>query len=228
MPRRSNAKLPRSSLPSSRQRLIEFGARHPIEYDEKLDEFFSYMHTALGMAINPDIDGKTPNKRFFRIYDDPDRAGISIIERRLSRQQAQRGNVSWTNSDAGRIRQEIQNEIERCDLGGRTLNLTFTDVVRVGDADDKRKARKIALLPDPESAEAEFLLAEHEIAIEGIKGPLASLRYPYDEFLPHWTVSRIHQEAGHDAMSKGIQAVRHLLPLTVQLQPVEFFVGERL
>jgi hypothetical protein len=110
----------------------------------------------------------TRQKRLFRVYDDPKRVGISVLERRLPRAYAQRNRVKWTRNDVGRIQGEIKNELARMELAGRPLEATFTGAVRLGDADEN-KARKIGLILDQENEISEFITREHEIVIDVLK-----------------------------------------------------------
>jgi hypothetical protein len=167
------------------------------------------------------LPAKRP-KRLFRVYDDPDRVGVSVLERRLPRMYAQRNRIKWTKNDVGRIQGEIQNELARMSLAGQPLSATFTDVQRLGDADED-KARKLALVLDPESEISDFMVQEHAIVINGITGTLKRFRHPYSDFIPHWTVARVNREAGQANMSKAVAAIRSLLPLTVQLQRIHLF-----
>jgi hypothetical protein len=166
-------------------------------------------------------------KRLFRVYDDPRRVGISVLERRMPRTYAQKHRIRWNPNDVGRIKGEIRNEIARMDLAGRPLDATFTDVVRLGDADENN-ARKLGLVLDQESDVAEFIVREHEIVVNGISGTLKRFRHPYSDFIPHWTVARINKEASRASMSNSIKAVRAMLPFTVQLQSINLFSQQEL
>lgn len=265
----ANNLRPRGDLHANRLVQPEFGARHPINYTEKIDNFFTditdrFTEIMNGqseperdpeadieiidlevlereveellqqeeakeeLALLADDNGHTPEvfykrqKRLFRVYDDPKRVGVSVLERRLARSYAQRQRVKWTRNDAGRIKGEIGNELCRMNLAGQPLNATFTDVVRVGDADENN-ARKLALILDQESEVAEFLVREHEIVINGISGTLKRFRHPYSDYIPHWTVARVNKEAGLSKMTQAVKAVQSMMPLTVELHSVHLF-----
>jgi hypothetical protein len=224
MPR--HTRQARSSLGPSRTFEPEFGARHPITWNDEVQDFLAFADTALGQVLPPEEretgNGHKGTKRFYRIYDDPKRAGVSILERRLAQSYTQRQRIRWTKSDVGRIKGDIQNEICRLDLGLLPLQVTFTNVVRLGDADMGPRARKIGLIADQESTEAEFLASEHELVVNGITGSVKRFRYPYDSFIPHWTVARISREVEDCQKNKAVSAIAHLLPITVELQPIRF------
>ncbi len=182
---------PRSGLYSERTVQPIIGARHSVIEGDDIGFFFSEARMMLEQAISQNIQAsgdKIRRQNRFFLYDDPDRMGISILEQRLARTHAQRNRLRWTRNDVGRIQGEIQNELARLDLSGRTLQVTFDNVVRLGDADDK-KARKLGLVPNAEHAISDFLCSEHEISLNGITGSLQRFRYPYSgEWIPHLTI----------------------------------------
>lgn len=224
---RNNAR-PRSALPNQRLVTPEFGARHPIVYSEDVDFFFGDIITAFSQVIPTkeyfdDHGNVTKTKRLYRAYDDNRRIGISVLERRLPRSYAQKQRIKWTKNDIGRITGQIQNELARLDMAGQTIEATFTQVMRLGDIDEGPNARKLGLVVDQKSNLSELLVREHELVVGGISGSLKRFRYPYDTFIPHWTVARIHQEAGTEAIAKAVDALQHLLPLTVEVSPIEMY-----
>lgn len=232
MPRRNG---PRSSLHSTRATQPEFGARHPITYTDRIDGFFAELFLALDevvpTGVNVDRHGNERYKHQFRMYDDPKRVGVKVLERRLPRSYAQKQRVKWTQNDAGRIRGEIQNEIARLDLADTALEATFTNVVRLGDADESPNARKLGLILDQKSELSEFLAEEHAIVINGISGSLKRFHYPYDSFVPHWTVARIARmrgKEGTEGLVNAVGAIQDLLPITVQLEPIDLYSQQNL
>jgi hypothetical protein len=222
----------RSTLYSGRMRTPEFGARFPIVYNEDLDELFGSMHSALQMKIpdaEPNLDkGEKHGRRLFRIYDDPKRTGISVLERRITRRQSERSRFRWSHADAGRIRQEIQNELAYEELAEHPLLVSFTGILRVGDADTSEKARKLALIPDQTSREAEFMVRAHEITMNGIRGVLKDMKEPYSPYIPHFTCARINREAGYKSMDRAVEALQALLPVTVEVEPIRFYTEEEI
>lgn len=226
---------PRSSLPSVRAVQPEFGARHPIAYTDDIDLFFSEVFIVLDeiipQGVNVDNHAKVKNKHQFRVYDDPKRVGVSVLERRLTRSYAQRQRVKWTRNDIGRIKGEIQNEIDRLGIDSSSLTGTFTNVVRLGDAEAGPNARKLGLILDQESPISELLVSEHEIVVDGISGSLKRFKYPYDTFVPHWTLARIARvpEGKHgDEIHRAVAAIQHLMPITVQLEPINLYAHQSL
>jgi hypothetical protein len=219
----------RSSLRSDRMRIPEFGARYPFIYDDTVDDFFGDIHGALQVTFPKDeTDQKRNGKRHhFRVYDDPARAGISVLERRVVRSQAQRSRFRWSHADAARIRQEICDDLASAGLDEFPWEATFTNAVRVGDADSDN-ARKIGLIIDQESDVAEGLVLSHEIVINSMRGMLKSFREPYSPYIPHWTAARIDRQVGNLGMEKAMHAVQALLPVTVQLEPITFFTTEEI
>lgn len=219
---------PRSALPSSKIVAPEFGARHPIVWDEGIDIFIFDAYSALGGVI-PDrvtVDDHARNRKVsknFRIYEDPDRAGISVLERRLPRVYAQRQRVKWTRQDVGRIKGGIQNEVARLSLSGQFIDVTFTDVVRLGDSEAGPNATKLGLVVDQKSTAAELLIREHEIVVAGIESGLKRFKYPYDSYVPHWTVARVSRGAGVTALNNAVASLQELMPLAAQIEPLKLY-----
>lgn len=225
----------RDGLRSERSFYPELGVRHPVIDTDEIAFFFSDVATALGLAIPdvPVLDGAGRQRldkndeprvrRRFRVYDNFDRMGVSILERRLPAEYARKHRVRWTRQDTGRIRGDIQNEIGRLDLADRPLVVNLTNVVRLGDADaEADNSRKLGLIIDQASTEAEFLVREHAISIRGIQSSLNRFRYPYSHFVPHLTVARVFRDVPNDMLNGAVDAVQKLLPVQAELQPVRF------
>jgi hypothetical protein len=219
----------RSTLYAERGTQPVMGARHPIVDTDEVAFFFGGARHVLGEVL-PGITSRKKDeirrRDAFILYDDPDRMGVSILEQRLARTHAHHNRLKWTKNDRGRIRGEIQNELSRLNLTGRRLDVTFDNVVRLGDADEK-KARKLALVPEQESEVAEFLCREHEIAIDGISGSLQRFRYPYSgDWIPHLTIGRVFKEVPQGSIGKAVSAIKQMMPLTVQIEPLEFYTQQ--
>ena len=221
---------PRSTIKSEKTFYPELGARHPILETDRVGFFFAdltemVLDNCISPRVSKDSKGRDRVKRRFRVYDDPDRLGISILERRLSRRYGQKHRLQWTRQDVGRIRGEIENVIGRMNLGGVPLRASMTDVIRLGniDASDERDpGRKLALIVDQSSPVAEFLVKEHEAAIDGIQTTLSRFRYPYSSFIPHLTIASIDRTVPEDEIGKSIEGIRHLLPLEIEMHPIKF------
>lgn len=222
--------VPRSTLKSEKTTHPELGARHPLVETDELEFFFAdltdiVLENHISKRITQDRKGRDRVKRRFRVYDDPDRLGISILERRLSRRYGQKHRLQWTRQDVGRIRGEIENTIGRMELGGLPLKASMTEVVRLGSIDaseEQDPGRKLALIVDQSSPVAEFLVAEHEAAIDGIQTSLSRFRYPYSSFIPHLTVASIDRSVPDEEIGKSIKGIRHLLPLEIEMHPIKF------
>lgn len=217
---------PRSNLRSERTIQPTLAARHLIEDSDEIAFFFSDARTALEQVLPPeDIEtskGRFRKKELFRLYDDPDSAGLSIFEQRLAQKHGEKQRIRWTKSDVGRIRGDIQNDLAQLELTGFPLSVTFTGIARLGNA-DARKARKLALVPDQASTVAEFFCNEHETAVNGLSGSMKRFRYPYaGDWIPHWTVANIFKEVHYEKKNQAVRALANLLPLTVEVTPLKF------
>ena len=232
----------RSSLRHERSFYPEFGARHIATDCDTLAFFFDDMKHALrnilpSVAVfdertgEPKFDsfGEPRTKDLFRLYDHVDKTGISVLERRLASDYAKKHRIRWTKQDVGRIRGRIQDEIGRLDLADRNLTINFSNVVRVGDADaEGENARKLALIPDQATDEAEFLVREHAICVDGISTSLSRFRYPYSTYIPHMTLGRIFRDVPKESMNEVVESVQELLPIEVELNPIKFTLQQEI
>ena len=200
------------------------GALHPVIYSEELDFFYSDVDTALTNVVEPLIKandhGRVHSRPGFRLFDDVSKAGIRVLERRMSEHYASKHRLRWTGQDVGRIKSRIKDEI--ADLGiGFPLRAKLDNVVLLGDADET-KQRYFGLTLDPESVEAEFITEEHSLVINGIQSSFAGFRNPYSQYVPHLTLGRLDRSVPLEQRQRALNAVRLLLPLEVQLDPLIF------
>ena len=227
MPRRNNLRrnTSKSYLPRQKPHLPELGARHPIVFDDALEDFFIRVEFGMESALydNEFLTEKVPHKKSnYKLYDNSNSAGITIVERRLSAEYADRHRIKWTPNDAGRIRGEIQNELGRLAIPDEwPMKVTFDEIIRVGDADEQR-SRKLALLVDQGSDVAEFLVREHEITMDGLGRAFRALRYPYDGYMPKFTVAALDRHLSNDVKNEAVYELRSLLPITAYIEPIRF------
>lgn len=229
---RRNQNRQRSNLRSEAQIRPELGARHPLVVDDDFEFFLTDMEHVLGEVI-PDIDtcdsrGRSKTKRRFRVYDDPDKLGVSVLERRLPAKHANKHRLRWTQQDVARVKNDIGSELGRLELTDRIpLRVSLSNVIRLGDADEN-DARKIGLMVDQETTEAEFLVREHEITVNGIATSLDRFRYPYSTYVPHLSVGRIFRDVPTPQVNEAIAAMNALLPMTVELKPLIFISSQQI
>jgi hypothetical protein len=239
---RNGTRPPRAEYRGGRRYYpASFGARHPIvlEDNSELDIFFGLLDSKWRKILPPHVETIPHGDDFedivtprFVTYDDRRKVGMTVLERRLSGKHARKNRMHWTADDVGRARNSIANEIGR--LGIAPLNadgvlpVKVTQVVPVGDPDGRNYGRKLAALVDPNSREAEFLRAEHEIVVEGLRGRL-NFEYPYDEdYMPKLTIGRLHSCVPVEKLEKCVEAAQSLLPVTVDLQPVKYFAHQEI
>jgi hypothetical protein len=229
---------PRSLLSSSRQVIPELGARHPINDGEDLQVFLTDLYRVFEENIPDealaDRHGNGRYRRRFRVFDDPERIEVSVLEKRFARANAQRQRIKWTKNDVGRIKGQVQNQLATLDLGDRVLDATFTQVVRVSNAEEGPNTRRLGLLVEQGSKIAELFVSEHEIVANGITGSLREkLRYPDSDFIPYWPIGCVYRYSGPQKstetppeskqMINAIEAIQGLLPITVQIEPIDLF-----
>lgn len=218
----------RANLPGRRSYPASFGARHPIRWDGPVRFFFSDVDRALADIIPEqeivDQKGKAHYPSQFRIYDDPAKLGMTVLERGVSAEHSRRHHLEWTANDVGRIVGRITDQLGVLGLPEYPVEVTLTNTVRVGSIDKRTgTGRKLAVIVDQETDAAEFLVREHEIIMAGLGTGLRKFKYPYDEFVPKMTIGYIHREVEHEKLNQCVAAVNQLLPLVVQLEPVQFY-----
>lgn len=197
---------PRGHLRDDRRFIPELGAAHSIVYSEAYEDFLDSIKAGLSIALpdivtHDDFGRETNSRKAFRIYDDPNRANIRVLERRLSAAHARRHRVTWTKQDVGRIKGLINDRIHEYDLGNiHELPARFSSVMRLGDADEAAGGgRVLGLVLEQGTSVAQFLADEHEIVVNGIATSLARFRYPYSTYVPTFP----WRESGEKFRRKG-------------------------
>jgi len=234
VPRR-NYPRPRSNLPAKRTYKPIFGARHPIVYNDTVDNFHADIENAFHEILPlraEDIkiasNGKAEFPRVpFRIYNEPRRVAITVLERNLSRDYAESRNIRWNANDIGRIRGEIENELARLALSGQKLGVNLTEAIRLGEA-EHNGAAKLGVIIDQESPVSELLIAEHEVIFGGLGRNLKKFKYPWSSYIPHMTVVRVRSEVDIPERNQMVAAVNRLLPIPVELEPIKFFAEQEI
>ena len=212
-----------------------FGAYHPVVRDEGMEAFFRTLRERLDEILPPRESGDRsltglPESKY-TLYDDPEKMGVRVLERRVAAEQARRTRLQWTPNDIGRLRGEITDEIGRLGIvGNGGLRMKLTTAVPVGDA-DKRGGGKFALVPEANDPTARFLASEHEIIVNGVGGVFKNFRYPYSDYLPHMTVVRIHRGTPPAALAECAEALQETVqqtPVVANLEEIRFFAHQEL
>lgn len=229
-------------MPPRREQQIQFGVRHPVKYTEfdptpgserSLEEFFYFQDkkwrkiTLTELVIGDQLR-ENPQRQFV-VYNDPEKLGMTVMENRIIQKFAKSRRLRWNSNDRGRLGQDLRDSIAGLDQPARNkdglIEVMLTDVMRVGAPNAREEGRKIALIADQSSPEAEYMLQEHELVTEAL-GNYLGFEYPYEEYLPKFTIGKVIRSATEKHVGDCVRAVRELLPLTVQLEPVLFFSGE--
>lgn len=238
----------RANLNASREFPPEFGARHPVVFDRQIVNFFGDLDQAWSqilpereiyepLQVNHELAEPALSARAepvihyrpqFRLYDDRDKIGMTVLEKRLSAEHARRKRLRWNRNDVGRIRGRIEDEIGRLDLPEGPIEAQLTGIVRVGDPASRAGERKLAAIVDQESPVAELLVREHEITVNGLGVALKGFRYPYSDYVPKMTLGRLYKEVTPPDIDSCVQAVNELLPLRVQLGSLQFFAQQEI
>lgn len=179
--------------------------------------------------LDAELTGLPENK--FVIYDDSEKIGVTVLERRLSAEHARRNRLRWNTNDIGRIRGQIADTIGYLGITTDDLTMSLTAAVRVGDADKRSNSGKFALVPEATDPAAALLVQEHELVVEGLSGVFAKFRYPYSDYVPKLTVGRIYRGAEPEQVNACAAQLTEMLeerPLTISLDPVVFFAHQEL
>jgi hypothetical protein len=212
----------------------ELGARHQLVFDEEVDIFFGILRARWNKIVPPRVktlpDSTKQESPNFKLYDDPQKAGLTILEKRVSAQHARRQRLHWSSNDYGRERTEIADRIGRLEMDGQTgwankglIPVTFSQVVQAGDDAGRAEGRKLAILPEQDSAVNEFLLSEHEIVVDSLSRTFKDFQYPYQEYTPKLTVGRVFRSAKPEQIARCVTGLQAMLPLTFYVEPVAFF-----
>lgn len=221
----------RGALRSESTITPSLGAHHPIlNAEAALGDFFDDVDAVMRHNLTDPLDEECHGsavlrqRRGFTLFDDFERAGVRVLERRITASYARKHRLKWTRQDIGRIRGRIQDEVARYEFGLLpAIPISFTDVGRFGDADEHERGRRIlGLVPDSMSETADFLAEEHGIVVNGIATALDRFRYPYSEYLPHLSLAKVYRDVEPAKIKKVVENLRDLLPLQVELQPLTF------
>lgn len=233
----------RSSLPVTREFAPEFGADHPIDNSRDLVNFFRKLDRAWSGVLpkhNEDMLVVVSNElvtgaedpledetddailSYYRVYDDPDHLSLTVVDRRLSKMYAKKRRIRWNTTDAGRIKTQIYNEVGRLNIAS-PLEVNLAHVIRLADADNKPGQRRLGLMVEQNSTEAELLVREHEIVMNGLGERLKDFRYPNETFVPSVTIGRFDRDVKPEELDDCVALTQELLPIKVQLKPLRLF-----
>ncbi len=129
---------PRSGLRDRREVVAGLGARHPITYTKDVRNFFWQLDERWAKILperepwERQLTGQ--QERRFRVYDDPEKLGVTVLERRLVTRYAERRRNTVNKSDLGRTQVDIARGLGRLGTLYEGFDMTFSTAIRVGDA----------------------------------------------------------------------------------------------
>src|SRR5690606_33341612 len=103
------------------------------------------------------------------------------------------------------------------------LKIVFDSVKRVGgqNKSDRKHGRKLALVPE-DGPGYELLCGMHEAVVEIFDRHHKGYKYP-DDFIPHVTFGRVYRSVEEPQVGRIVEAAGRLLPVEVNLGPIEFY-----
>jgi hypothetical protein len=220
---------PRSALGERRANHPQFGASYPVKWNNVTEDFFCNVNTEWAKLLPKiQIQDKDDNTRMhyqklFRL-DRPKTLTVSVVDRRPVIGYALQMHMKWNKNDTGRIWTELMGNLGRFGLLDERPVSTFSHAIRVSDADRRTGGRRIAVIPDQASSQAELMLEAHRLIIEGMGFDPQDFQRRTGDFLPSCSVGTIYREAEPDQINACVSAVEELLPLHhVQLGALSIF-----
>lgn len=241
-----NNNAARSSLPVTREFAPEFGANHPVNNSRDLVNFFRRLDAEwagvlpkysdldsimfsneLGAGTEDVAEEESDNSVLsqYHLYDDPEHLSLTVVDRRLSKLYSKKRRIRWNATDAGRIKTQVDNEVARLDIVS-PLEVRLARVVRLADAEGRPGDRRLGLIVEQTSREAELLVREHEIVMNGLGERLKGFRYPYETYVPSVTIGRFDQSVKPEELDDCVALTQKLLPIKVQLEPLRLFAHQ--
>lgn len=181
------------------------GLRYKVAYTDRVRGFFSMADSILAREGNappqPDLENWRDERvrEQFTLYNNPEKMGLTVVERRLTGARSERKSRNWNMHDMGRIKVDIKDALSelRLEYGFRPMGglaMRMTGVIPVGAPSGRgmaRTERKFALVPAPGDKTANFLLEAHERVGDILGLPPVGEAGAYD-YTPKLTLGRIH------------------------------------
>ena len=218
----------RANLRDGKQRPYKsgLGAYHPVSHNGELVPFIRKVRGVLEEALPlPDFPDDDSTTERFKIYTDPERIGVRVLEQRVCTAYLNRHRKHVSPNDMGRIKGEIQDLTDHLDLWSPDLNLTFSSLGRVGcDPVEGRPdgSAKFALMPDPEDPLRGQLVMANEIIFGYLQRVFPDFKYPNSKYKydPRYTFVKVYGGASKEAVNGCEDKLCSLLetgPITVPI-----------
>lgn len=201
------------------------GAYHPVPPDGGMSRFFRALRTRWE-DILPPIDDNGSEKDRFRLFKDPERMGVRVLEQGICRAFLERQRRQLSPNDLGRLKGRVADSIGHLGLSAYDLTLTFTDTDRMGMEyiGGDREARKFVLLPDPQDPLYPKFIEAHGLIVETVMRECPGFRYPNGyEYRPHLTVAQIYEGAPAGKVRECGEALVSIMrngPVVAEIDPL--------
>ncbi|HYH74915.1 MAG TPA: hypothetical protein VD735_03055 [Candidatus Saccharimonadales bacterium] len=227
--------------PNRREFQAGIGVRFQVARTDQVRGFFRAADRELAQEgrapthVIPNNHGHERERDQFTLYDDYDRMGITVIERRATGARAKKapsGRRNWNMHDVGRVRSEVGDVLadlrQAYELPLGSLTMQLTNMVTVGSPSGRREDRgdrKFALVPPPDDTTAAFLAEANEAVGTILDNRLGQTDTPY-EYTPKLTIARIHNTVPLKqaaACGDALGAIIAKQPLTIMLTDQHIF-----
>jgi hypothetical protein len=162
----------------------QFGARHYVQLDQTMRQFFVRLHLGLleiagdhvTLPSSTSKDGwveKTLPRH--NIYNDQSKLAMPVVQMRFSRSFARDQRIRWSRGDLGRVKQALGDEVAMLGLGEDNrivptrIPIRFSRVLDEDITDPHDGSRKLVLVPHPEDEGVDLMAREADLIVNGIR-----------------------------------------------------------
>ncbi len=205
--------------------ILGLGAYHPVLLEGGMGSFFRTLRNRWE-DILPPVDDNGSEKDRFRLFKNPERIGVRVLEQGVCRAFLERQRRRLSPNDLGRLKGRVVNSIGHLGLSACDLTLTFTNSDRMGKEyiDGDREGGKFALLPDTEDPLYQKFLEAHGLIVETLMSECPGFRYPQGyEYRPHLTVAQIYEGIPAGRIRECGEALASIMrggPVVAEIDPL--------
>ena len=208
----------------SRQR-TGLGPYHPVPLEGGMGSFLRILRNRWE-DILPPVDDNGSAKERFKLFKNPERIGVRVLEQGICRAFLERQRRRLNPNDLGRLKGRVADSIGHLGLSAYDLTLTFTGADRMGMEyiDGDREGGKFALLPDTQDPLYEKFIEANGLIVDAVMREYPGFRYPNGyEYRPHLTVAQIYEGAPAGRVRECGEALASIMragPVIAEIDPL--------